>query len=143
MHVISGCFGRRHRGRQLSGGDDRSAAFLDQLNELVVVSAERYRLTADQSVAHIWELSGRMVSPNDDSGDLFDGHIIFGRKLIDGSVLVQTSHCREIPSRNSRGRELGCDQGISVGRIADDQDFHVRVRVVLKSCSLTLKYLFK
>jgi hypothetical protein len=71
----------------------------------------------------VWILSGRMISPNYDIFDVVNMNSSFLRNLTEGSLLVKSCHGGDILLWNAWGMSGG-DQGVSVGWISDNQDFH-------------------
>lgn len=51
-------------------------------------------------MAHIWELSARMVAPNDHVLDICRRDAATQRNLSDGAVVIKTRHSAKVGSRN-------------------------------------------
>lgn len=95
-------------------------------------------LPSDGGVEDVRVLGGGVVAPDGQALDVCDRGARLLRELGQRAVVVQAGHGGEALGRDVRGGGLG-DQGVGVGRVADDQDAHVVRGVVVDGLALRLE----
>ena len=123
--------------------DDRRAALADVGQVLVLVPGHVVdgldgRLAVDGGVEQVGEHRRGVVAPDDEVLDVGERDAELGRQLRVGAVLVQARHRGEALGRDVRRVGLR-DQGVGVGRVADDQDLDVVRRVGVDGLALRLE----
>ena len=91
------------------------------------------RPASDPGPVDVGILGGGVVAPDGHVGDLGDGHPGLGRQLGLGPVLIEAHHGGEALGRDVGGVVHG-DEGVGVGRVADDE--HPDVGAALSESAL-------
>lgn len=147
MHVIASGGGSASSGGLLHHGNDFSTSLLNSGEEslvevLVVIDSlsdfDSLAVEEDFGVVDIWVLSQGVVSPNDDVLDVFNSGLELVGELGDSSVLVQSSKGGEIFLRNG-GSVVGCDEGVSVSGVSNNQNLDGFLGNVVDCLSLDLE----
>ena len=120
--------------------DDRGAALLDRLDELLlepvrVADHVGRGLAADLGVGEVGELRGGVVAPDGDVGDVLDQHAGLLGELRLGPVLVEAGHGEPAVGGDVGGVAAG-DEAVGVAGVADDEDADVLRRVVVDGLTL-------
>lgn len=134
VDVITSGLSGRHCRRELSLLNDDSSTLLDSgdewsLKESVVsdsgVSVGLSSVLVNGSVGDIWELSSRVISPDDNVLDISDGCSGFKGELSKSTVMVQSGHGREVLGWDLSGGVLGSNECIGVGWVSNNDNLKV------------------
>src|SRR5690554_6669373 len=138
-HVIDGGGSGGSGGRSPARLDDGGAALLHGGDEVVFVPVTLDQIESGLAiylgVGQIGVLGGAVVAPDDHAVDVGNALAGFLRQLGQGAVVVKASHGSELTRVEIR-RVARSDQGVGVGRVADDQYTHVAAGVVIERLAL-------
>ena len=77
-----------------------------------------------------------MIAPDSHMSDIIDGRARLISNLAHRSIVVKTCHCRKLAGVDSRRIAL-CDQGVSIRRITDNQNFDVFRSIIIQRLTLS------